>query len=306
MTDRQVAPGLPYEARVKMALPSGSLRDHLGAFRLGESTLKGRGVQLVYEAQRLTDSWRSYLSGPDETRTEDVIDGLCRDTYDMVWFGRGGSGCGRVVDDIVRYAKTLRTPQLVMGFSDLTSLLIPLAQRCGWITFHGPVVTSIGRSEPQTNLDEILGILRGENESIEITRQDYDTSEGVLLGGNLTVLASMLGTPMAPLPAKDSIWFIEDVGESPYRLDRAFTQLCNSGLFEDATAIWVGDLGLADSGEAEALLEGFAADASCPVILGAPAGHSGRLVPLPIGGQVGIDWRRGQMHALSPWVGGRR
>ena len=117
-----------------MALPSGSLRGHLDAFG-AESSLACSGIHLLYDADRPTENWRQYLSANDTKRTEDILDGLCHPAYDMIWFGRGGSGCGRVVEAAVRYAMDLDAPQLLMGFSDITALLLPLTQRCGWVTF---------------------------------------------------------------------------------------------------------------------------------------------------------------------------
>ena len=113
------APALPNEARVKMALPSGSLRGHLDAFRLAESSLACSGIHLLYDADRPMENWRQYLSANDTKRTEDILDGLRHPAYDMIWFGRGGSGCGRVVEPLYDYAMDLDTPQLLMGFQTL-------------------------------------------------------------------------------------------------------------------------------------------------------------------------------------------
>ena len=103
------------------------------------------------------------------------------------------------------------------------------------------------------------------------------------------------------MPENDSIWFLEDVGEAPYRLDRAFTQLRTGGLFEGAKAIWLGDLGLSDAAEARALVGSFSVDAPCPVMTGAPAGHTGRLVP-PRGRTCGDRLAEGA-HACTVTLG---
>jgi len=111
----------------------------------------------------------------------------------------------------------------------------------------------------------------------------------------------MTGTDCALTPWYDSIWFLEDVGEAPYRLDRSFWQLRSSGVLSGANGLWLGDFD-AQGAEMSTILKMFVEDAAIEVGLGAPAGHAGTIAALPIGGEVEIDWSRGVMSARGPWV----
>ncbi|MEE2757126.1 MAG: LD-carboxypeptidase [Myxococcota bacterium] len=286
---------------VRVVLPAGPLTRHESDFYAGLSKLEAYGCEVRWDDSRVDDDWRGYLSGPDFKRLEEVCSAFTEPDVDIVWCGRGGSGCNRIADPLLQYAKTLTVPKCLIGFSDVTALLNPLCQTLGWVAFHGPVITSLAKGDINTDIDEILNVLRGEQtELILPVPFQRPALRGRLLGGNLTVLASMIGTPTAPRPAADTIWLLEDVGESPYRIDRAFDQLKRAGLFKDACAIWLGDLGLPDQESEMQMAAQIREDAPCPVLLNAPAGHRANLSPLPLGATVELC--RGRLRAQHPWV----
>jgi len=275
---------------VQVVFPSGSCQHHQDAFFKGIGTLETAGFSVRYNAQRVQESWRDYLSGTDTTRFHELTSALSDPDVDIVWFGRGGSGCNRITPKVIEYAKTIDS-KIVVGFSDATSLLNGLAQHLRWTTYHGPVVTTLGRDDSQTDVSQILQLLRGQKQTIALHPALHDASfAGRLYGGNLTVIASMLGTPYAPVSQPDAIWLLEDVGEAPYRLDRSFRQLVDSGLFDQASAIWLGDFDQTHQGQ-EYIERLFRKDAPCPVLNHAPAGHQGPLACLPIGAHVTISGR---------------
>lgn len=276
------------------------------------SALEAAGCEVRWSESRARSNWRGYLAGDDAARGRELADALTEPGVDIVWFARGGSGGGRIAGDVLRAAQRTK-PRIVIGFSDATSILNLLWDRLGWITFHGPVVTSLARAQPISDLDEVLGILRGDITKVGFdSRPDgiplfgagiagYTPTRGRLRGGNLTVLASMVGTDCALKPGYDSVWFLEDVGEAPYRLDRSFWQLRASGLLRGSNGLWLGNFDLNRS-EMEGVARMFTEDSALEVGFGAPAGHMGPISTLPIGGEVEIEWSRGQLTARSDWV----
>lgn len=279
-----VAPPVGRRPVIRVVAPSGTLVGHEAAVDAGLTRLEGAGCEVRFDRARRAEVARGYLAGTDERRADEVLAALAEPGVEIVWFARGGSGLGRIAEWVLGGAARL-PPRHVVGFSDATTLLNALAARLGWLTWHGPVVTSLGRPDLLTvDLDAALARLGGER-----PRPPADAGpalvSGRLFGGNLTVLASLAGTPSLPR-VRGALWLLEDVAEAPYRLDRTLTQLRAAGLFSGARGVWLGDLGLPaeDTAAVEAT---FVADvAPLPVVGGAPAGHRGRLDLLPLGGQV--------------------
>ena len=191
--------------------------------------------------------------------------------------------------------------KIVIGFSDGTSILNALAQHLGWITFHGPVITALSDPDVDDELDDCLAILRGQKSTIGFESNSIERMEGRLFGGNLTVLASSIGQQYGLRHSPDALWLLEDVGEAPYRLERAFCQLKNAGIFKSAKGLLLGDLDLPLL-QSERITDGFAHDSELPVISQIPAGHRGRNACLPIGARLYADGGLGTVTALEPWV----
>ncbi len=312
MTTPKPPPAAPDRPVVRVVHPCGAIKGHLSALEAGMAALESAGCEVRWAADRARSDWRGYLAGDDAARSRELVRALTEPGVDIVWFARGGSGGGRIAGDILRAARRA-PPRIVIGFSDATSILNVLADRLGWVTFHGPVVTSLGRDQPKSDLEEVLGVLRGELEELAFDpRPDgavrygagvagYTPTRGRLRGGNLTVLASMAGTDSALTPWYDAVWFLEDVGEAPYRLDRAFWQLRSSGVLSGANGLWLGNFDT-QGAALDGIVRMFLEDAAIEVGFGAPAGHAGVISALPIGGEVEIDWSQGTMSAHSPWV----
>lgn len=285
---------------MRVVHPSGTLDGHTDVLYAGIERLTEAGCVVRHDESRAAARWRGYLAGTDEARARELVAALTEPGVDVVWLGRGGSGAARITQTVIDALRGQPARALV-GFSDATTLLNGLATELGWITFHGPVVTTLGRGEPSCDLEAALATLRGERSEVALRVGPEPDAEGVLLGGNLTVMASLAGTPSWPACA-DPLWLLEEVGEPPYRIDRCFWQLCSSGALSDAAGVWVGDLGVAacdHAGCVDALRE----DAGgVPVIEGAPAGHRGEIQLLPIGGRVRLRPREGVLTALAPWV----
>ena len=248
----------------------------------GTEVLRGWDLDVRLQPERV-DSGFAWLAAPDEVRAAAVQDAWLDPAVSAVWCTRGGFGSQRVLDLLDWRAMAAAAPKLLVGFSDVTALHQAFASRLGVSTVHGPVLTSIEDRLPATRA--ALWSLVFEGVTAEITGVEVVGGEatGVLVGGNLTVLASSAGTSLTH-PAADSIAVLEDVGESPYRLDRALTQLLRSGWFDGVRGIVLGQF--TKCGDPDALAALFAArlgPLGVPLLADAPIGHGHSNVAIPLG-----------------------
>lgn len=306
------SPALPDAPRIRVVMPCGDLGAvHGAALARGRTTLAaalGPGARVEWRPGREEATWRGYLAGTDDTRAAELIDALTAADVDAVWIARGGSGAARIVDRVIDALRD-HPPRIVVGFSDATVLLNALTARLGWITFHGPVLTSLGReAQLQVPLDAALDLLCGRRTTIPLPAPHRGpTLEGRLMGGNLTVLASLVGTDSFPSGAvPDTVWLLEDVNESPYRLDRCFTQLRRGGALVGARGVWLGDLGLEAEEDRVARAALRTDSGGLPFAEGAPAGHRGPLALLPLGARVRVERGADSVALLEPCVEMRR
>lgn len=301
-------PALPDRPVIRVIHPCGTLEPHRAPLEVGLARLEAAGCEVRWDPARAGDCWRGYLAGTDDARAAEFVAALDEPGVHGVWFARGGSGGARIAERVARAAAD-RAPRVIVGFSDATVFLDLIASRVGWITFHGPAVTSLGHPAIEADLDAILEVLRGARCEIPFADADAKAGEaapgaaveGRLMGGNLTVLAASMGTPAAPDPVPDAIWLLEDVGEPPYRLGRSFWQLRAADALAGARALWLGDLGLSGTVE-RSVRDHLADDAALPLVGGAPAGHRGRLDILPIGGWGTLDLEARTFASPHPWV----
>lgn len=182
------------------------------------------------------------LAGRAEERAADLNWALTAPDLDAVWFARGGYGTAQLMSSI-DWSRVGRRP--VIGFSDASVLLWGLARR-GVESIHGPVLSTLGGGA--TCADEesravLQGLLLSGQDSLlagEHFAGPRQAVEGRLIGGNLTVLASLAGTPEA-LRGAGSIVVLEDVTEAPYRIERSLCQMIDSGVFDGAVGVGLGE-----------------------------------------------------------------
>ncbi len=283
---------------VRVVHPSGTLKNHEAALERGLCKLERSGCEVRWESEKLSSSWRDYLAGRDAERFHELEAALTEPEVDIIWCARGGSGLNRILHPIIQSAQNI-SPKIIIGFSDCTSLLNGLAIHAQWVTFHGPVVTMLDSDGTAFDLDAAFAKLDGAH---LVPKDNSDISvQGHLLGGNLTVLASMCGDSLKRPWQSPTVLLLEDVNESPYRLDRSFWQLLNSGTFPDLRALWWGDLDLPES-SAHSVIETLSTDAGVPHQEGAPAGHKGYVELLPIGSVGRLNLRDGTFWTDRPWV----
>lgn len=267
-----------------MVIPSGGVDpERLAA---GMAVLARRGFDARVRAP--SESYR-YFSGRDEERRAALIEAFGDPSVDAVWLARGGYGMNRLlpgldVEWLHRHAK------LCIGFSDATSLLQLLVQRAGVAAVHGPMVAhDLVREDVAGGLDHLLALLAGRTDwSIEVPRgiATGDVS-APLLGGCLTVLASLAGTPFAP-SFSGAIALLEDTHESPQRrIDRMLVQLRQSRMLDGVRGVIFGTM--PECGPTAELVETIAdclGDLDVPIGFGAPIGHGERHLAVPLGVRV--------------------
>jgi muramoyltetrapeptide carboxypeptidase len=244
-----------------------------------------------------------HLAGIDELRARETQAAFCDPDVDFVWAARGGFGCIRMLD-LLDWDKlsALNSPPLLIGYSDLTSLQCALYQKLGWLSLHGPMVAS----ELSVDLDErswrsLSNTLGGEfDQSFKLDAENIlheGINQGRLLGGNLSVLTSLLGTPWYP-DFTDAVLFIEDHGEYPFRMDRYLAQLKNSGTLDKLKGILIGHFNNCEEPDTDKstfsvnqLFEQYFDDLRIPVVRGIEFGHSAPRITIPFGGICRINTR---------------
>lgn len=252
----------------------------------GLSRLREWGLE-VRPPNDLASSGVEWLAGSDEGRAAAFTDAWLSPDVSVVWCSRGGFGSQRILDLVDWRLLASARPKWLVGFSDITALHQAAAARLGVVTVHGPGVTGLGDAG---SAGAVRRLLWGEAlPGIKGVPKVPGVAEGVLVGGNVTMLASSAGTALVHA-ATDSIAVLEDVGERPFRLDRALTQLIRSGWFEGVRGIVCGQF--TDCGEASViseLLVSRLAPLGVPLLLDAPFGHVTPNTALPLGAVATVD-----------------
>lgn len=260
-----------------------------------------------------------YLAGRDADRAAD-LDAMFRDPeVKAIHCIRGGWGAARLLP-LIDFEAIARHPKALIGYSDITALLLALHARTGLVTFHGPNGSSEWNA---TNIEWLKRVVwegeaatfanpRVADEAIVPTRDRTrtitpGTARGRLLGGNLTVFTALLGSPYLP-DFTDGILFLEDVEEAPYRIDRMFTQLRLAGILARVRGVVWGTCTDCDPGEGFGsltipdVLADHLKPLGVPAYYGAMFGHVSRQFTLPVGIEVELDADAGTLRMLEAAV----
>ncbi len=252
----------------------------------------------------------AYLAGTDAARAED-INTFARDPKIRGIFAlRGGYGTMRILD-LIDYPAFEADPKVVLGFSDLTALLNAITTRSGLVTFHGPVAaystyTAVVTREiiAATMSGEPIGTLHNDTTATIVP----GTARGKLVGGNLTILSALAGTPYA-VPCANNIMFLEDVHEEPYRIDQMLTTLILNGDLPSAAGIAVGAILEPDrkaeqepSADLVQTLRDRLTRAGRPAARGMQFGHILNQWILPIGIEATLNATAGTLSIAEPAV----
>jgi muramoyltetrapeptide carboxypeptidase len=263
-----------------------------------------------------------YFAGTDADRAADINTMFKDPTVKAIIELRGGWGSNRILP-YIDYQAIKQHPKIIMGFSDITSLLLAIHAKTGLVTFHGPLAIE---PWPAFTVQYVKSILfNGEKTVLQNPAEPEDDliqtqnriqtitpgkATGPLLGGNLTVLTSMLGSKYLP-NFKGAILFVEDVDENVYQVDRMLTQLQLAGvlnhiagfIFGQCTQCTVGD-GTTNYGSLTLMqvLKQHIQPLHIPAYYGAMIGHDPKNFTLPEGSQVQMDADKGTITLLAPAV----
>lgn len=262
---------------------------------------------------------KGFLSADDQARLDDLHWAFSDKEAAGIWCVRGGYGAGRLLPAI-DYNLIRKNPKILIGYSDITALHLAISQNTGLVTFHGPVATSELSDYTKTH---VTNALMTPSAPYKIELSEYNKTQasnlfktetitagkarGRLIGGNLSLLAALAGTPYALREMKGKILYIEDVGEQPYRIDRMLTQLRQSfdmrslagialGVFEDCNPRTKDTQTLSD------VLKDRLGDLSIPVVYGLSFGHIRDQFTIPVGVEAELDATNATLTLLEAGV----
>lgn len=269
--------------------------------------LKGLGFKLKL-GKHVKDRY-GYLAGKDENRAADLNAMFLDKSIDAILCVRGGWGCNRIID-LLDYDAIKNNPKPLIGFSDITSLHNAILTKTGLVTFHGPVGKSDWNPFTKKSFEDILitglkgeyNLPTGEEDAFVI---QPGIAEGNILGGNLSVFVSMIGSDYLP-DFKNSILFLEDVGEDVYRIDRMLTHLKLSGILNQISGFIFGKCTNCDAGanslSMRQVFEDHIKALNIPAFYGAMISHEDRNVTIPVGLRARMDAKKMNFEILSEAV----
>jgi muramoyltetrapeptide carboxypeptidase len=256
-------------------------------------------------------SKRGYLAGTDRERVSDLHELFSNKNIRAIFTARGGYGCTRILP-LLDYRLIRRNPKIVVGYSDITALQLAFLSKAGLVSFSGPMVAV-----------EMAGKFHGEAEEqfwrcltsaakprpIQVNQTkrrivQRGIEEGILLGGNLSLVASLVGTDYFP-KYKPSILMLEEIEERPYRVNRMLNQLRLADVFKRTTGIVLGEFTgcEAESGKPSLTLQQVFEDSfldyNFPVAGHIQNGHVNDLLTVPFGVRVRLDATRGRLSFLE-------
>ncbi len=266
-----------------------------------------RGIQKIqhwgFNVAHRSDifSRKRYLAGDDVRRFEELVQALEDPQVKAIFVARGGYGCARLLPLLDTYTPP-DSAKIILGYSDISTLLFYVYQRWSWVSFHGPVVAKdmgdrMGIAGEASLLRALtdsrpLGVLQAPH----LVTLQGGRARGPLVGGCLTLVAASLGTPYQ-LRTDGCILYLEDVGELLYSLDRLLTQLRQAGLFRKIRGIVFGPLKDAHDEPivVQEMLLDVLGDLSIPMVFGFPSGHGDDMWTLPLGLETILDADHGQL-----------
>ena len=285
-------PALPAEGLIGVIAPAGPApldTDKATAW------MRARGYALrifpgVYEKE-------GYLAGSDERRLADLHAAFADPQVDAIICLRGGYGTPRLLDRI-DFDLLRNNAKPFIGYSDITALHLAISRYAGFVTFHGPMLNAdlLGDRKRPTE-SSFFNMLRGQVKAGSVLTHpvayplitiEPGIAHGRLLGGNLSMIAAVMGTPYA-LDAEGVILFIEDINEPLYRIDRLLTHLRLAGTLGQLRGVLVGDVAGVETAALERLLKQTFEPLRIPVLAGWRSGHCDPNLTLPMGALVKLD-----------------
>jgi muramoyltetrapeptide carboxypeptidase len=287
--------------------PSAAMADEI-QFVFAREAMEALGFNVVLGAH--VANRRGHLAGTDAERAADLNDMFAHPEVKAIVCLRGGSGAARILP-LIDYENIKRNPKPLLGYSDITALHLAIYAQTGLITFHGPNGSGSWGSFNANQFEKMFfeqDQMRFENEKVKgddlVIKQNRTQTitpglaEGIIIGGNLTVLTAIAGSPYLP-DFQDKILFLEDIEEGPYRIDRMMSTLQLMGALDKIKGFIFGQCTDCDpsggygSLTLNQILEDFIAPLKIPAYRGAMIGHVPKQFIVPIGAKVRMDAAKG-------------
>jgi muramoyltetrapeptide carboxypeptidase len=283
------------------------------------NNLRGLGFKVIYSDRLMQKN--GYFSATDEERAADLNEMFERKDVQGIMCARGGYGCARILP-YLDYELIENNPKLLIGFSDVTALHYAIYKKSDLVTFHGPVSISTFNSFSVRNFENVLMNPEQQTELVNSTNGNNNNpygitvisegkAEGELVGGNLSIVVSMIGTEY-DIDFSDKIIFLEEFLEEPYRIDRMLTQMIQAGKFENAAGVALGVFKTCEPNETNpSFSESFSlievlndrlGKLRIPVVYGLSFGHIADKFTLPFGVKAELNSETKQLKLLEPGV----
>jgi muramoyltetrapeptide carboxypeptidase len=298
---RPVRPG----ARIALAAPAGPVDSE--ALASGRLALERLGFEVVTREDVLARD--GYLAGSDERRAAELMEFVLDPDISAIVCARGGYGCHRLISRLDAPAFRAAAKPLV-GYSDITTLLLWQRRQAGLVGIHGPMCERVGSLDGEAG-SALVRALQGTGPLPRYVGRTVveGWAEGRLVGGSLTVCVASLGTPWE-IDTRGAILMLEDVTELPYRIDRMVQQLRAAGKLDRIAGVALG--GFTDCEDerypdwpVERLVVELFGGLGVPVVSDLPFGHGAENRPWPFAGRAALDGTRGELEILEAAVATR-
>ena len=282
---------LPKNATIGIVAPSSPARE--GIVLKGKEVLEQLGFNVVL-GESCFKRYAGYLSGTDDIRANDINKMFMDKTIDGIICLKGGYGSPRIVD-LIDYETIIENPKFFSGFSDVTALLNAIYLKCDLVTYHGLMLTVDFIKQNDISINSFFDCAINQKKNYVIQSEDAvvineGTVEGVLVGGNLSLICAMNGSEYMFDPP-NKILLLEEIHEEVYRVDRMLQNLRLSGVLNKVLGIVVGGITapkeqLDKEYSYYQLFREFLEPLGIPVIYNFPIGHVTPRYTVPIGGKV--------------------
>lgn len=289
---------------IALSAPAGILPDVSGFDRM-KADLESFGFHVVFG--EFVRRRHGYFAGNDHERALDLNRFFANPEIDGILAVRGGWGCSRILP-YLDFDQIRRNPKVFCGFSDNTTLHLALLKNSGLVTFHGPNGSSEWNAFTKNSFKEVVmdGYKAVYHSRSVVRTISTGTAIGPLIGGNLTILTTSLGTPYEP-DFSGAILYLEDIGEAPYKIDRMLTHLARAGSLKKIGGVIFGKC--TDCGSPES--RGFNLDQvlnqhilplGIPAVSGVDIGHEADNLTIPVGVTAQLHADAGIFSLLEPGV----
>lgn len=264
----------------------------------------------IKEGSHIYDQ-KGYLAGEDKDRAQDLMNMFKDQDVKMILCIRGGYGAMRLLP-LLDFNLIKSNPKIFAGFSDITILLNTFYSKCNLITFHAPMCNS---TFDKVTLDSFINLLTNGDKPVTIKNPEKihcfsnysGTVRGILIGGNLSLICSTLGTPYE-IDTKDKILFVEEIAEEPYKIDRMLTQLILANKLQKCKGIILGQFTKCElphyekSFTLKQVIEDRILKLNIPTLWNFMAGHAYPKLTIPIGAEIELNCIKKQITVLSAVV----